>query len=124
MKKFAATLTVLFLVLYLSACNIETYEDGYEDGYANGYTEGYYEGIAEALDDISFYVEDDLWSLACDIEDEYGMSPDEAVMILSNYADVPDDVTEEEVNKAIWAIYRYYNKSHEIINSIEDYWID
>ena len=45
-------------------------------------------------------------------------------MILSNYADVPDEVTEEELNKAIWAIYSYYYESREIMNAIEDYWID
>ena len=117
MKKLAVILSALILVLCLSACNIETYEDGYADGY----TDGYYEGVAEALHDIAFYVEDDLWSLACDIEDEYGMSPEDAIIILSNYADVPDEVTEEELNKAIWVLYRYYYKSHEIINDIEDY---
>ena len=45
-------------------------------------------------------------------------------MILSNYVDVPDEVNQEDIPKAIWVIYSYYNKSNELINSIEDYAID
>lgn len=37
MKQTAAILTVLFLILYLSACSKGTYEDGYADGYDDGY---------------------------------------------------------------------------------------
>ena len=112
----------------LSACTQETYEDGYEDGYADGFFEGqidgYSEGIAEAQHDIAFMVEDDLSSLARDIEDEYGLFPEDALTILSNHADASNEVTKEELNNAIWAIYRYYHKSREVINGIEDYWID
>ena len=97
-----------------------TYDSGYEEGYENGF----YDGIAEAQHDIAFYVEDDLSSLGWDIEDEYGIHPEKAVQILSNYADVPDEVDEDELNDAIWAIYRYYHDSQEVINGIEDYWID
>ena len=128
MKRFIATITVLVLVLILSACNIETYEDGYEEGYSDGFfdgkVDGYSEGIEKAQHYISFRVDDDLWSLASDIEDEYGIHPDDAMDVFFRYADGHDDVSEEELSKAIWAIRRYYYKSHEVINEIEDYWID
>ena len=137
MKKLIAVIAVIAMALCsLSACELKPYEDDYDEGYSYGweagydagwvagYDEGYYEGIAEAQNDIAFYVEDDLWSLAHDIEDEYGMYPEDAVWVLFNYTDVPDEVTEEELINAIWAIRAYYYNSQEVINSIEDYWID
>ena len=97
-----------------------TYDSGYEEGYENGY----YAAISEAPEKIGCYVEEDIGELCYDIENIYGIDPEEAAMILSNFADVPDEVTEDELNKAIWAIYRYYYDSCKIINEIEDYSID
>ena len=129
MKRFIATLVLFALSICLLSCSQKrTYEDGYEDGYSDGLFEGqikgYSEGVAEAQRDIALFVEDDLWSIAWDIEDKYGIHPEEAVQILSNYADVPDEVDEAELHNAILAIYHYYYDSHEVINGIEDYWID
>ena len=137
MKRFIAFIASFALVICLLSCSCRgTYEDGYADGYDDGledgwcdgydegYSKGYYEGIAEAQHDISVYVEDDLSSLAWDIDDTYGMHPEDAIMILANHADDPEAIEEEELNRAIWAIYRYYYNSHKIINGIEDYWID
>ena len=129
MKKFIAMIAVITLVLFsLSACELEPYEDDYDEGYSDGweagFDEGYYEGIAKAQHSIAFYVEDDLFYLERDIERKYGIHPEEAVQILSNFADVPDEVTEEEVYAAIWSIYLYYHASQEVINGIEDYSID
>lgn len=129
MKKLIAALAILVSVLcVLSSCRIENYDDGYAEGYDDGYFEGfdfgYYEGIAEAQSFIEFVVDDDLSALARNIESEYGLHPEDALQILSNYADVPDEVDETELNQAIWAIYSYYHKSQEIIDGIEDYSID
>ena len=129
MKKYIAMIAVISLALFsLSACELEPYEDDYDEGYSDGweagFDEGYCEGIAEAQHDIAFYVEDDLSSLAWDIKDEYGMLPEDAVWVLFNYTDVPDEVTEEELHKAILAIRRYYFASQEVVSGIEDYWID
>ena len=99
------------------------YYEGFDDGYCVGFDDGYSDGIAEAQCDIASYV-DDFSSLSWDILEEYGMNPYEAVEILSNYADVPDEVNKEDVNIAIWAIYSYYIGSEEIISSIERYCID
>lgn len=88
----------------------------YEDGYAAGYDEG----IEEAKHDIAFYVDDDLFSLACDIEDQYGICPEDAIMMLENYAD-GEPYTNEEIETAIWVVSCYYHRSHEIINRIEEY---
>ena len=96
----------------------------YDRGYETGYKEGYRAALSDAPERIEFYVEEDIWTLCNDIEDVYGIHPEEAAQILSNYADDPDAVAKEELNKAIWAIYRYYYDSREIMNEIEDYWID
>ena len=133
MKRFITIAASFVLVICLLSCSYKgTYDDGHEDGFDygfdcgwyKGYDEGYSEGLAEAQHDIAIRVDDEIWSLAWDIEDEYGLFPEDALQILTNYADVPDEVTREEVNNAIWAIRRYYFASNEIINDIEDYWID
>ena len=100
------------------------YNEGLDDGYKSGYEDGYYEGKAEAQHYIASRVEDDLISLDEEIFDKYGVDAWKAIEILSNYADVPDEVTEEDLHQAIWAIYDYYFGSQEISHEIEEYWID
>ena len=133
MKKHFIVVTVItVIVCFLSSCGKSTYareqeakrEAIYESGYEAGYKDGYSEAMQKAPGRIESRVDDDIWDLCREIKNKYGIYPEEAAMILSNYADVPDEVTEEELNKAIWAIYRYYFKSCEIMNEIEDYWID
>ena len=138
---------MLILLCSLSACTQEAYEAGYEDGYSDGcsdaeiemqsileeefldgydwgYDEGYFEGIADAQHSIAIRVDDDLWSLSFDIKEKYGMHPEDAVTILTNYADDPEAIDVYELEKAIWAIRRYYYDSHKVIHGIEDYSID
>lgn len=145
MRKGIATLLVmLILSTVFSSCSSQSaydegYAAGYDDGYSDGefdmqlevedsilagYDTGYHDGIAEAQHDIAVRVEDDLHSLAWDIEDEFGMFPDDALQILSNYVDVPDEVDGDDLSMAIIAIYKYYYDSNEIINNIDDYLID
>lgn len=129
MKRFITFLASFAIVICsLSSCRIEGYDTGYDDGYDDGYDigfdYGYAKGIAEAQQFLAFIVDDDLRCLGRDLEDQYGIHPEEAVQILSNYADVPDEVSEEELHNAIWAIYRYYYRSHEVINGIEYYDIE
>lgn len=134
MKKSFVILSV-FLIIICCLCSCggkSTYarereakeEAIYQRGYDAGYEEGYRAAMSKAPEKIDFYVEEDIWDLNHDIEDVYGIHPEEAAMILSNYADVPDEVTEEELSKAIWAIYRYYYGSREVMSGIDDYWID
>lgn len=128
MKKFIAILLTLALLCSLPACELRGYDEGYEEGYNDGRfdgrCDGYADGIEEAQSFLAFIIEDDLSMLGWEIEETYGVHPEDALLILSNYADVPDEVTEEELHAAIWAIYRYYYKSHEVIDGIKDYCID
>ena len=125
MKRLIAILAAIVLVMCsLSSCRIEGYDKGHDDGYDAGYDYGYTKGIEEAQQFLAIVVDDDLSSLGWDIEDQYGLHPEDALMILSNYADVPDEVDKEDLNAAIWAIYRYYHESNKIINSIDDYVIE
>ena len=124
-KAFAIAFCIC-LCMVLSACKAEQrdYVSDYDDEYYNGYEDGYSEAMQEAPGRIDSRVEFDIWDLCDEIEDEYGIHPEDAANILSIYADVPDEVTEEELYTAIWAIYRYYHGSSKIMNGIEDYDID
>ena len=132
MKKHLFFITIIAVLVFLCSCGKSTYAREqeaervsiYESGYEAGYDDGYYEAMKKAPGRIESRVDDDIWDLCYEIEDIYGIHPEEAIMILSNYADVPDEVSEEDLNKAIWAIYRYYYDSGAIMNGIEDYWID
>ena len=110
MRKLVTIVGILLALCSLPACNADTYDSGYEDGYYEGYNDGYYDGIAKAQTYIASLAEEDLSSLCRDIEKEYGVSPYEAVEILSNYADVPDEVSDESLHNAILAVYNYYCK--------------
>ena len=132
-KPFVILLVFLIILCFLCSCGgksayareLEAKEEAiYQRGYDAGYDEGYRAAMSKAPDKIDFYVEEDLWELNHDIEDKWGMSPEEAIQIIANYADDPEALEAEELNRAIWAIYRYYYDSYEVINSIEDYWID
>lgn len=127
-RLIAIIASTALVVCFLSGCRIEGYDTGYDDGYDDGYEAGcdygYTKGIEKAQRFLAFAVDDDLSSLGLDIEDKYGLHPEDALQILSNYADASADVDEEELHDAIWAIYRYYYDSNKVVNSIEDYWID
>ena len=132
MKRFFATIIVLSVTICcLSSCGKSDYarereeerESIYEKGYEAGYEEGYREGISEALNQIASCVDDDLWSLKHDIEDEWGMDPEEAIRILTNYAD-GEPISEIDLNKAIWVVWEYYKGVNEIADDVDDYWID
>lgn len=43
MKKVIVIIAVLIALCSLSACDIETYDDGYEDGYSDGYSDAEFE---------------------------------------------------------------------------------
>mgnify|MGYP006923190534 CR=1 FL=1 len=129
MKRFFSVISLFVFSFCLISCSYrETYDDGYEEGYADGYYEGqcagYYEGIDEAKRYIAFVLDDDLSSLSDKIEADYGLSTYDALNILSNYYDVPEEVTEEELNLAILVICLYCYDFDEVINGIEDYWIE
>ena len=92
-----------------------------DDSYYERYDEGYHDGVAMAQQYIATITDFELSDMEQDIEKQYGMNPYEAVELLTNYADSPDEATKEEVNNAIWAVYRYYFCSQEVINKIEDF---
>lgn len=99
------------------------YTAGYEWGYDEGRDEGYNEAMRDAPEKVKNYVENDVWDLDSDINREWGMYPEDAVQVLTNYLD-GEPITEEQLNNAIWAIHQYYNGMAEIVSDIDDYWID
>jgi flagellar biosynthesis/type III secretory pathway protein FliH len=92
-----------------------------ESAYKNGYNDGYNEGRWEGIEDAQFYTEDDLFRLSCKIEDEHGINPEEAINLLTNYAN-GEPVSEKDLMNAIWALSQFYWGTYDIINDMEDYY--
>lgn len=141
MKKHEVLFAVIFVALIvLTSCvsdsyEKDTYESGYdagysdamreyEDKYSDGYHDGYYDGIAKAQLYIESRLEDDIYHLSYEIEEEYGISPYDAIHAIANYVDIPGEVTESEFTAAVWAIHRYYFDLWDIVGGVKDYWID
>lgn len=132
MKKLFLMLLVLSIVFSCTGCidnnTYETaYDEGYnqgaEDGWSEGFDFGYAEALCEAPKRIDFYVEEDIWHLDFDIEDKYGIFPEDAFNVLENYA-YGEPIPEDELYEAIWAAIEYYYDSRDIINDIEEYSLD
>ena len=126
MKRMIALLfVVLGIITVILGCSSqnaeERHSDDYYEGYDEGYSQGYFDGIDAAKQQVEELVIDDLYDLCHQIEDEWGIDPEEAARLLSNYADVPDEVDESDVPNAIWAIYSYFHDSWDIVYRIDFY---
>ena len=124
MKKSFAILSVfVILICCITSCKGRSIYAMERDAEREALEEKYREGISDAQEHIASLVEVEMWDLEYDIDDNWGMSAEEAVQTLTNYAD-GEFVSKSEVNKAIWAINHYYTGVNEIVNGIDDYWID
>ncbi len=92
------------------------FNDGYDVGYEEGYWEGYWEGVSNAQERL----EDVIWNLSWETKNEHGISPETALQILTNYAD-GEPITEQELQRAIWAIKHYYWSSYDAVNDSDSY---
>lgn len=122
-KGFAIIAAFVILICYLTSCGGRSIYAMEREAEREALEERYREGISEAQEHIASLVEVEMWDLEFDIDDNWGMSAEEAVQTLTNYAD-GEPVPKSEVNKAIWAISQYYQGINEIANGIDDYWID
>jgi hypothetical protein len=88
----------------------------YNRGYTAGYNEGEWEGIEAAQENFQRTAED----ISQDADNEFGIDPEWAIMILSNYAD-GEPISRDEVNKAIWTLHQYYYDMQEAICDLDSY---
>ncbi len=123
MKKILAFMMIAVLFCCLASCGGRSIYAMERDAEAEAMEEKYREGVSEAQEQIASLVETEMWDLEFDIGDKWGMTAEEAIQILTTYAD-GEPVSESKVNKAIWAISQYYRGVNEIANGIDDYWID
>lgn len=123
MKKILASILIAMLFCCLASCGGRSLYAMERDAEVEANEEQYREGISEAQEQIASLVEEAMWDLEYDIKDEWGFYPEIAIQTLTNYAD-GEPVSEEELNRAIWAISQYYRGVNEIANGIDDYWID
>lgn len=128
MKRLIGLLTALLciaLVFCLVSCGESEYtreqeakkEAIYNRGYDAGFAEGEWEGIKNAQERFEDFTR---WDLPHDIENERGMSPEEAITILEHYAD-GEPTTKSELNKAIWTIREYYWAVYNAVGDIDNY---
>lgn len=126
MRKLTVLFATLMVLCSLSACSVETYEDGYRDGYSDaefemgylaeeefqaGYDIGYDVGYYEAEKEYSYYgwLEDEAIHYARKYSE---WSPEEAMWVIESYqSKKPIDGTlpsYEEYLDAIESLYRFY----------------
>lgn len=124
MKKILATvLAFIILLCCLASCKGRSIYAMEQDARIEALEEKYHEGVSNAQEHIASLVDIEMMDLEFDIDDKWGMTAEEAIQILTNYAD-GEPISEKEVNKAIWAISQYYHGVNDITNGIDDYWID
>ena len=111
-------LCFLFLIcaLILTACDSR---GSYEDGYSAGYEQALKDAAGMAEDRLK----DELNHLSKSIDKEYGFDPEDAVLILGNFAD-GQPTSERDLTDAIWAIWEYYHSSNDLIDEIGLYIFD
>lgn len=114
----------MFLTFGLSSCEKNSSQnEKYYGDYHDGYVEGYSDGVADAQQLIGFYVEDDFYEISSNNIKERGLSIEDAVQILRNYAD-GEPISEAELHNAIWSINKFYYDTCDIVYNIEDYSLD
>lgn len=119
MKKFviASIIVSAFLMcFYFCSCNRDTSiyqmeKDAKEEAYKEVYKqalEDAKEHLHNSLDDISYYAEKD-----------WGYCTEDALNIISRYAD-GESFPKEKIQKALWAIYSSYWDIRDAINNLDD----
>ena len=117
MKQRIAFIITVIVLLGLTSCGDNAYDDAYGEGYDAGYDDGYdfgyetamndwyFEGIDSCQGQISNMACDDLYDLDDHVYEMYGVSPDEAMQILENYAD-GEYFTDGEIERAIVTLFK------------------
>ena len=120
MKKFILVTMCVLLCFTLSACfQVDNREDEYPGDYHDGYVDGYDDGYYEGQKDLGFYASS-YFSDVCGWT--YGI--EEAVVTLSLYIDEysGESFTEEEIEKAILEVERFYTDVRKMVIDIEKYY--
>lgn len=126
MKSYIKVIAVLlFLIGYIFLSVKFDIRDEYDmerESRQEQLEERFDEGIAYAQDSIANHLDTVLMDFDFEIEDIYGISPEEALRIMENYLD-DEPISEDELANAIWAISAYYFMVQDVPNDVEDYWI-
>ena len=115
MKRIVMILLCGILCVGLSSCEKSSgnSNSNYNDRYAAGYAAG--------IEDLGRFAEVVFDDVGSNLHSERGMYPDEALQILTNYAD-GEPVSQRDVDDAIWALQKYYNDLTKAMHNLaEDY---
>jgi hypothetical protein len=117
-KRISMSALCVILCLGFSSCG-EKHYGNYNDSYIDGYNEG----VTEAQDMISGYAEECFNNIDSENKKERGISTEDAVQILTRYAD-GEPITEAELHDAIWSIHKFYYDAWDIVFELDDYSIN
>lgn len=121
-KRILCVALCVLLVFGLSSCEISSEEKYYGD-YHDGYVDGYNDGVSKAQDSIGGYAEEYFNNINSGNKKDRGITVDDAVQILTNYAD-GEPISEEELHNAIWSIQKFYCDAWDLIWELDDCVID
>ena len=133
MRRQCSRLLSIFMICFvLSSCgrseaarDREAREEALrEEGYAQGFNEGSFDARMAAPLQIEELLQGELWDISNNIEETCGIHPEEAAIILNNYLDDPDAISDRDLYNAIWSLSRYYHLSNDAIFDISEYWLD
>lgn len=91
------------------------YDTGYDDGYIGGCEEGYVDGFEDCESELSGSLDWKLSEVRGKAKEIFGISPYEAVQVITNYADDPSEISEDDLIAAIGSISYYYEYSNSAI---------
>lgn len=125
-------LSILIFCFILSSCgrsevarDREAREEALrEEGYTQGFNDGSFDARMAAPSQIEELMQDELWDISNQIEEACGIRPEEAAIILNNYLDDPDAISDADLYTAIWSLSRYYRLSNDAIFDISEYWLE
>ena len=114
MKRAVAFILLISCAL-LAGCGSYSKDDIEEarwDGWLEGYDSGYEEGYGDAENDLWFAsessdVSSELREIYNDIEDDYGISPENAAHILEDYVSAGYGYSKDELENAVYALLDY-----------------
>ena len=115
-KRIFSIILCVVLIFTLSSCGKNASSNESSNGdYYDGYVEGYNDGIAKAQNAISDYTTERF--------NDINMSVEDAIQILTNYAD-GEPISDEELHNAIWLVHTFYYEAWDIVWEIDDCTID
>lgn len=84
------------------------------------YDAGYSQALRAAPQMVEERLLYDLWYISSQIDKEYGVDLEDALRVITNYAE-GEPISQDELKNAIWALYEYHRDSYDLFEEISSY---